>query len=322
MHACSRLSMESLNSEVQHLLQASLAPGSWNVYDNCISKFSQFRFQHDLLESWPVPIQHILLFIAFLSLHGFAPSTISTHISAIAFIHKLNGWSDLNNSFIISKVKEGCRRINNREDSRLPITFSMLTQLIQKLRPLCNSFDFTLFRASFLLAFFCFLRISEYAGRSRYADTSRVLQVDDIRCPDQNCPSLLVRLRVSKTDQRGRSVTLKVAPLSGSSICPVKAMIDYLAIRPGGVGPLFIHYDSSPLTSCQVNRKIRSCIDLMGMRSQFYSSHSFRIGAATSAALSGLSDNTIKTLGRWRSSAFELYIRPHAIFSDTTHFVV
>eukprot|EP00741_Cyanophora_paradoxa_P002102 tig00000551_g2038.t1 len=37
--------------------------------------------------------------------------------------------------------------------------------------------------------------------------------------------------------------------------------------------------------------------------------HSFRIGAATAAFEAGLPDYAIQLLGRWRSDAFQLYIR-------------
>ena len=37
--------------------------------------------------------------------------------------------------------------------------------------------------------------------------------------------------------------------------------------------------------------------------------HSFRIGGASAAAAGGLTDSEIRTLGRWSSDAFRVYVR-------------
>ena len=55
--------------------------------------------------------------------------------------------------------------------------------------------------------------------------------------------------------------------------------------------------------------QIREILQKAGLPQQDYAGHSFRIGAATSAALAGVEDSTIQTLGRWHSTAFLQYIR-------------
>ena len=47
----------------------------------------------------------------------------------------------------------------------------------------------------------------------------------------------------------------------------------------------------------------------IGLASKDYAGHSFRIGAATTAAHQGIHDSLIKTLGRWESAAYTRYIR-------------
>ena len=79
----------------------------------------------------------------------------------------------------------------------------------------------------------------------------------------------------------------------------------------------FRHFGGEPLTSQHFSYKLKECIRLLGLPSSNCSSHSFRIGAATSAAMAGMSDEQIKNMGRWRSSAFKQYIRPNHLISFT-----
>ena len=57
---------------------------------------------------------------------------------------------------------------------------------------------------------------------------------------------------------------------------------------------------------------LKSRLALVGLDPSLYSGHSFRRGAASSAAAAGYSDYEIQLLGRWRSDAYKLYIDiPH-----------
>ena len=58
-----------------------------------------------------------------------------------------------------------------------------------------------------------------------------------------------------------------------------------------------------------VVEQIRSILSRIGVPQHHYAGHSFRIGAATTAALAGVEDSTIQALRRWHSTAFLQYIR-------------
>ena len=70
--------------------------------------------------------------------------------------------------------------------------------------------------------------------------------------------------------------------------CPVAAVMAYLAVRGDGEGPLFKFADGRCLTKERFTRRIREALAALGLRSADYAGHSFRIGAATTAAQVGL----------------------------------
>ena len=47
----------------------------------------------------------------------------------------------------------------------------------------------------------------------------------------------------------------------------------------------------------------------VGLKAELYAGHSFRIGAATTAAVAGLPDWLIQAMGHWSSDCYKQYIR-------------
>lgn len=82
----------------------------------------------------------------------------------------------------------------------------------------------------------------------------------------------------------------------------------YLHRRGPAPGPLFLQENGQPLTRTQLSNFLQSTLSAVGITGT-YSGHSFRIGAATTAAQQGLPDHLIKTMGRWSSDAYLLYMR-------------
>ena len=71
-----------------------------------------------------------------------------------------------------------------------------------------------------------------------------------------------------------------------------------------------VYYGHTTWTRRMFCASLKSVLHKLKLDQHSYNTHSFRIGAATSASLAQLSDTHIQILGRWRSNAFKSYIRP------------
>ena len=96
---------------------------------------------------------------------------------------------------------------------------------------------------------------------------------------------------------------------TGTKLCPVAAMLDFLRVRGTAQGFLFKFEDGSYLTRQRLVEAVRAAATPAGLDQSRYCGHSFRIWAATEAAKKGIEDSVIKTLGRWRSLAYLDYVK-------------
>ncbi len=193
---------------------------------------------------------------------------------------------------------------------RLPITPAILHHLRSVWAASPVTYTYRMLWAACCLGFFAFLRSGEFTCPSARTYTRSMLSPADVMVDSREHPtSLTVLLRTSKTDvfQAGHSLLVGA---TGDLLCPVAAVLGYLAIRPEVPGPLFIYEDGTPLSRSRLVQAVRSALASIGtIDLARYTGHSFRIGAATAAAQAGIPDSMIQTLGRWKSSAFLTYIR-------------
>jgi len=86
-------------------------------------------------------------------------------------------------------------------------------------------------------------------------------------------------------------------------------MLSYLATRGSQAGPLFVTKQGKGLTCQMFSSALNILLTRLKLDCRSYNTHSFRIGAATSAAQAMIPDNQIKMLGRWQSDAYQCYIK-------------
>ena len=150
-------------------------------------------------------------------------------------------------------------------------------------------------------------------GNDGTFDPSRDLTANNISVDDIHNPQLLkICLKHSKTDPFREGTDIVVAR-THDDLCPVTAMLAWIVLRTRPRDDPFFYFQSgAPLTRSIFVTHFKSALSIAGIDLAGYSGHSFRIGAATSAARRGLQDSTIIQLGRWQSAAYQRYIKPSA----------
>ena len=178
-------------------------------------------------------------------------STIKLYLSAVRNLHISCGHGNpLQGKLLLHKVLRGILRYQGRSRIlRQPVTPRVLAAIQPILRTWLGEWDFTMIWAAFTLAFFAFLRCSEftYPGTNQFRprfdlSTDCVSFHPSLASPQQ----MFVFLKASKTDVYRQGHTLVIA-CSPSPVCAVTAMRNYfLAARP--CRPLFSFQSGRLLT--------------------------------------------------------------------------
>ena len=121
---------------------------------------------------------------------------------------------------------------------------------------------------------------------------------------------LTILLKCSKCDPFAAGVFIHVGR-TGQLLCPVAAMLAYLAIRLPSPGPLFIFQDGSPLSRNRLVSSLTDAIRLAGLDASHYSGHSFRVGAATSCSS--------KSWAKWLTNTNAMAVAVIGIYNLYSH---
>lgn len=294
------------------------------AYNTGLSQFLNFASLHNVkcsVDNLPdISENFLLLFVTYCYKHlGLSATTIQLYLAGIRFSYLEAGHRNpLKSCFggphekLNLLLKAITRHQGQHQNSRLPITSEMIDMMSTALKKgLFTPYLDCMLHAVILVAFFGFMRCGEFTTYTSHFDRKIHLCVEDINFCTSNQAKLT--LKTSKTDQFRKGCVLTL--FQNNRFCPILALKKYLQLRkqmsmstqPGD--PLFAVEDGRPLTRSFFIKSLRSLIDTIGVDSSKYSGHSFRIGAASSAAQVGIQDHMIKTLGRWSSDTYYRYIR-------------
>ena len=298
-------------ASVQTYLSQGLVPATQRSYGATMRRFHGFCARFDVFSPFPVNEYMMYCFAAYLADAGLAPQTIKGYLAAVRSMQLSLGLPDTRDRSslpLLRRVLAGVTRTRLSQGGcsqvRLPITGLLLVRIHDSLLQSGHP-DSTLVWAESTLAFFGFIRpgelLVESAGCYRPATN---LSWGDVAVDNISSPSMLrVHLKQSKCDQFGRGVDVIVGR-TGSRICPVSAVLDYICLRQVEPGAFFVNRRKVPVTKALLVQQVQQVLSTPCLPQDDYAGHSFRIVAATSAEMAGMEDSMIQALGRWQSSVF------------------
>ena len=222
------------------------------------------------------------LFGAFLVDEGIQSSTLKSYMSAIKRILIDDGYPWNDDKLMLSILTRGCRVVNDRVKTRLPIQSGLLDMLLFELHRLLGSQYYleTLYKTIFVTAYYRLFRIGELMESPH---------------------------RSSKTHGKDRkpqhvkiSASAKYTPTSQlRHFCPFQLSREYLELRGNYMQDddfYFMFRDRQPVKSTHVQKMLRKALAALGLNPLLYNTHSFCSGWAVDL-LKFADLNTVKMAG-------------------------
>ena len=304
------MALSQLDETVHGYYEAGLAPATKRVYSSGQNQFLLFCKEFSVDRVLPVDQELLCYFVSYLGKKGLAVGTIKSYLAAVRNLQIGYGYPSPFDASMpqLDMIMRGIKMTRGKQGRtptrKLPITPKILRQIRGTWVRIDSDYNMTMLWAAAVTCFFGFMRAGELmVSQKGEFDASQHLTLEDVATDCKINPSFIqLSLKASKTDPFRKGVEI-VMGRTQDELCPVRAMFSYLQMRGEGEGALFRRQDGSPLTKPYFVRHIRESLAALGYEEKQFSGHSFRSGAATTAAAQRIEDSVIKTLGRWESAA-------------------
>lgn len=290
-----------------------LRPKTKRAYYNRWKALNKFLIKFDSIpETWE---DRIVLYVTHLIDTKKKSNTVKSYLSAIRYILQEDGVVLNENKVELSALLRACKKQNDTLYIRLPIQYKLFRSILRRTSKLIDrergqSYLASLLRASFSMAYFGLMRVSELTAGEHQ------LKAEDVRYSKEK-DKIVLHLRSSKTHSRNdppQKIEIHAVPQMGVD-CPVRCIWNYLQERDRNNWtldePFFIFRDRSPFTSIQFRNNLRDILRNLGVDEQLYDTHSYRCGRCTDLQEMGFSIDQICEVGRWspKSTTILTYIR-------------
>ena len=309
---------------LQEAANHSLSKSTWSTYKTAERMLAMCRKDEKKKMDLPLSEEDILTYIGWLlEVRNVKARTISGYLSGLRLLHITKGAEppEMRTNLVkcILTGKTNMENIETRKSTmagRLPMTMTMMRVLKEQIRlweePMQKKL---LMWAVCSLAFHGAFRIHEILSKtSSTFDPDFVLLHENLSLKREFKEGgdrfLEVVLKCPKESRTGKAVVIEVFETKGA-LCPVKAYERWQSRTKAETGmPAFREDDGTPLTGTKLNGWLRNRLEkFIDYKKGKFTSHSFRIGLATTLGTRGCSNDDIKEAGRWNSNSYEVYMR-------------
>ena len=313
--------VSAANSQTLSLKNSSHRESTKKMYYQVWKQFNKFRIRLDKRpKNWE---QCIVLFVGYLINEKKQSSTIKSYLSGIRAILKIDGVKLKEDQFLITSLTKACKLKNDKIRTRKPIGKRLLTVIVNQVKKHYEGegnnqqpYLSLLYRTIFTVAYYGLFRVGEVTSGS-HPILARDVFISDER------QKIKFILRTSKTHTEGNepqivkiSSTQKQGNTSKTSQavpCPYTLMRQYSKVRGDYSNaesePFFVLSNGSPVTPEHVRSCLKTILTELKYDASLFSFHSYRIGRSNDLLKLGLSVETIKKIGRWKSNAVFRYLK-------------
>nr|VWP01309.1 Non-specific serine/threonine protein kinase (EC [Ganoderma boninense] len=246
-----------------------------------------------------------------------ATVTTRKYLAAVRAWHIAQGWPPPLSKDDFDRINWSLRGLDRMQAGkrsrppRPPITLPMLSFLRAVLQ-IDTPFDACIWALA-TCAFWGMMRFGEVSvhARSNFSPRTHVCRKHVIFATDlDNRPYAKLLLPAAKTAKPGEFQEVFITPQG--SLCPMQALRNLAAVVPAAADdPLFSWRDTGgeirPMVRGTALDHINRILCSGGFGNAF--GHSFRIGGASFLLGQGVDSEVVRIAGRWKSLAYETYIR-------------
>ena len=305
-------------NRILEVMGSSWATSTKETYGAGLLVFHVYCDLHHVPEEQRCPISSNLLLMFLSSCAGsYSGSSLNNYTAALKAWHSLHGQPWLVQTSELKTILDGATALappSSKRAKRTPFTLAILTSIREHL-DLDDPRDAAIF-ACITTTFYSIARLGEFTvpAMKDFDPAKHITRGGVAEGKDRNSlPVTIFHLPRTKSSPIKGEDAYWAAQVGPSD--PKAALENHLHVNPAeNSAHLFAWKHPKglrPLTKSELTKRLASISSIANIPN--LKGHSIRIGGTLEYLLRGIPFDVVKTMGRWSSEAFTLYLRQHAL---------